>query len=68
MTDNPLNEAFFQSMESSIVDVLDAETLPPACSTSRAFFQFEKDARFNHDWRRAEEMRAGKEVRSRWPP
>ena len=46
MTDNPLNEAFFQSMESSIVDVLDAETLPPACYTSEAFFEFEKEALF----------------------
>lgn len=50
MTDNPLNEEFFQSMESSIVDVLDAETLPPACYTSDAFFEFEKEALFNHEW------------------
>lgn len=45
-----LNDAFFESMESSIVDIKDAESLPPLCYTNRDFFEFEKKAIFDHEW------------------
>jgi phenylpropionate dioxygenase-like ring-hydroxylating dioxygenase large terminal subunit len=45
-----LNDAFFNSMDSSIVDVNEAEMLPPQCYTDREFFEFEKDAIFAKEW------------------
>lgn len=45
-----LNDGFFKSLDSSVKDVSEAETLPPECYTSEAFFEFEKDALFNREW------------------
>jgi nitrite reductase/ring-hydroxylating ferredoxin subunit len=44
------NDAFFHSLASSVRDVSLAETLPPACYTDASFYQFEKEAVFNHEW------------------
>ena len=45
-----LNDAFFSSLSSSAVSLDRAETLPPACYTDEAFYRFEKEALFSHDW------------------
>ena len=45
-----LTDAFFDSFESSFGDLLATETLPPACYTDAQFYEFEKDALFNHEW------------------
>lgn len=45
-----LNDAFFDSLESSVTGVETAETLPPLCYTDRDFYEFEKEAVFNHEW------------------
>ena len=45
-----LNDKFFADMESSIIDINEAETLPPECYTDRDFFEFEKDALFTREW------------------
>jgi phenylpropionate dioxygenase-like ring-hydroxylating dioxygenase large terminal subunit len=45
-----LNDAFFASLGSSAVGLDRAETLPPACYTDAAFYEFEKEALFNHEW------------------
>ena len=45
-----LTDAFFEGMASSILDLDRAETLPPACYTDPAFYEFEKEALFNHEW------------------
>ena len=45
-----LNDEFFESLESSIVDVNSAQSLPPLCYTNREFFEFEKEALFYHEW------------------
>ncbi|MFT4248102.1 MAG: aromatic ring-hydroxylating dioxygenase subunit alpha [Pseudomonas sp.] len=45
-----LNDAFFQSLESSVSDVASAESLPPLCYTDAGFYEFEKEAVFNHEW------------------
>jgi len=45
-----LNDAFFDSMESSTVDVNDAQMLPPEVYTSEEFYEFEKDAVFDGEW------------------
>src|SRR4051794_11352658 len=45
-----LTEAFFESFDSSIADVNEAETLPPQCYADRDFFEFEKEAIFRHEW------------------
>ena len=45
-----LNDTFFAALDSSIGDINQAETLPPACYTDPDFFEFEKEAVFNHDW------------------
>lgn len=50
MSDGLFNDAFFKSLDSSVLDVSQAETLPPECYTSEAFFEFEKEALFNHEW------------------
>jgi phenylpropionate dioxygenase-like ring-hydroxylating dioxygenase large terminal subunit len=44
------NDAFFDEMESSIVDVNAARMLPPACYADPAFFQFETEAIFSKEW------------------
>ncbi|MBI1197970.1 MAG: Rieske 2Fe-2S domain-containing protein [Phenylobacterium sp.] len=45
-----LNDAFFDSLGASAVELDRAETLPPACYTDAAFYEFEKEALFNHEW------------------
>ncbi len=50
MTTEILSDAFFDSLASSVADLDRAETLPPACYTDPAFYAFEKEALFNHEW------------------
>jgi phenylpropionate dioxygenase-like ring-hydroxylating dioxygenase large terminal subunit len=45
-----LSDAFFESLSSSTLGLDRAETLPPACYTDAAFYEFEKEALFNHEW------------------
>ncbi|MEA1647917.1 aromatic ring-hydroxylating dioxygenase subunit alpha [Nitrospirillum sp. BR 11164] len=45
-----LNDAFFKGLDSSALGVEAAETLPPLCYTDREFYEFEKEALFNHEW------------------
>ncbi|ASG23916.1 aromatic ring-hydroxylating oxygenase subunit alpha [Nitrospirillum viridazoti] len=45
-----LNDAFFSGLDSSALGVEAAETLPPLCYTDREFYEFEKEALFNHEW------------------
>src|ERR1700761_836898 len=45
-----LTDAFFESLESSTLALDRAETLPPACYVDRDFYEFEKEALFNHEW------------------
>ncbi|HET6970940.1 MAG TPA: SRPBCC family protein [Phenylobacterium sp.] len=45
-----LTDAFFESLRTSAVDLERAETLPPACYTDAAFYEFEKEALFDHEW------------------
>ena len=45
-----LTNEFFDSLGSSTLSVAEAETLPPACYTDPVFFEFEKEALFNHEW------------------
>jgi len=45
-----LSDDFFDGFRSSILDVTSAETLPPECYTDESFYQFEKEALFNHEW------------------
>ena len=41
---------FFDGLTSSTDDISVAETLPPECYTDAAFYEFEKEAIFNHEW------------------
>ena len=50
MKKSVLNEAFFKSFGSSTLPVGDAESLPPECYTDAEFYEFEKEAVFNHEW------------------
>jgi phenylpropionate dioxygenase-like ring-hydroxylating dioxygenase large terminal subunit len=50
VTTHIFNESFFASLSSSVEDVSRAETLPPACYTDAGFYEFEKEALFNHEW------------------
>ncbi len=45
-----LNDAFFESLSTSVLDVGEAESLPPACYVDADFYAFEKEAVFNHEW------------------
>ncbi|MDB5444308.1 MAG: Rieske (2Fe-2S) iron-sulfur domain protein [Phenylobacterium sp.] len=45
-----LTDAFIESLETSVVGLDRAETLPPACYTDAEFYEFEKEALFNHEW------------------
>ncbi len=45
-----LTDAFFEGLESSLGGLDVAETLPPACYTDATFYEFEKEALFNHEW------------------
>lgn len=50
MTGSILTDAFLDSLGSSVLDVTEAETLPPACYTDPGFFEFEKEAVFTREW------------------
>ena len=50
MPPTPLTDAFFDGFGSSLGGLDVAETLPPACYTDAAFYEFEKEALFNHEW------------------
>jgi phenylpropionate dioxygenase-like ring-hydroxylating dioxygenase large terminal subunit len=50
MRNSPFNDAFFKSMDSSILDVNEAEMLPPECYADPEFYEFEKDAIFAKEW------------------
>jgi phenylpropionate dioxygenase-like ring-hydroxylating dioxygenase large terminal subunit len=45
-----LNDAFFAGLASSDLPIEDAESLPPLCYTDAGFYDFEKEAVFNHEW------------------
>jgi phenylpropionate dioxygenase-like ring-hydroxylating dioxygenase large terminal subunit len=45
-----LTDAFIESLESSVVELDRAETLPPACYTDPEIYAFEKEALFSHEW------------------
>ncbi|HEX4183707.1 MAG TPA: aromatic ring-hydroxylating dioxygenase subunit alpha, partial [Caulobacteraceae bacterium] len=45
-----LTDAFFDSFDSSLLGLDSAETLPPVCYTDASFYEFEKEALFNHEW------------------
>ncbi|WP_296049293.1 aromatic ring-hydroxylating dioxygenase subunit alpha [uncultured Alteromonas sp.] len=45
-----LNDEFFDSLESSTLEIEHANTLPPLCYTDAGFFDFEKRALFDHEW------------------
>ncbi|MEM8934830.1 MAG: aromatic ring-hydroxylating dioxygenase subunit alpha [Pseudomonadota bacterium] len=49
-TRKTIDQAFFDSFESSIGDINTAETLPPLCYTDAEFYQFEKEAIFSSEW------------------
>ncbi|MCC5867268.1 MAG: Rieske 2Fe-2S domain-containing protein [Gammaproteobacteria bacterium] len=50
MKPNILNDEFFASLKSSVTSIDRAETLPPVCYTDAEFYEFEKEAVFNHEW------------------
>jgi phenylpropionate dioxygenase-like ring-hydroxylating dioxygenase large terminal subunit len=45
-----LNDGFFQALDRSVLPVEEAESLPPLCYTNAEFYEFEKEALFNHEW------------------
>jgi phenylpropionate dioxygenase-like ring-hydroxylating dioxygenase large terminal subunit len=45
-----LNDSFFASLDSSALDVNEAQTLPPEIYVEDEFFEFEKEAIFSHEW------------------
>ena len=45
-----LNNEFFDSLDRSALPIEDAESLPPLCYTNSSFYEFEKEAVFNHEW------------------
>lgn len=45
-----LNDAFFDGLSTSMEGFETAETLPPACYVDAGFYEFEKEAVFNHEW------------------
>jgi phenylpropionate dioxygenase-like ring-hydroxylating dioxygenase large terminal subunit len=44
------SDEFFRGLDSSATELTAAQTLPPLCYTDAAFFEFEKEALFNHEW------------------
>ena len=50
MADGRIGPEFIRGLERSTRDLSEAETLPPLCYTSAAFYEFEKEALFNHEW------------------
>ena len=45
-----LTDAFIESLDSSVVALDRAETLPAACYTDAEFYAFEKEALFDREW------------------
>jgi phenylpropionate dioxygenase-like ring-hydroxylating dioxygenase large terminal subunit len=45
-----LNDDFFESFSSSVLEFDEAQSLPPACYTDQEFFEFEKEALFFKEW------------------
>lgn len=45
-----MNDAFFAGFSSSVCDLADAESLPPACYVDPEFFAFEKETMFLKEW------------------
>lgn len=45
-----LNDEFFSTMDRSVLPIRSAETLAPECYTDAEFYEFEKEAVFNHEW------------------
>ncbi len=45
-----VTDSFIRSLASSAVDLADAQTLPSECYTSAEFYEFEKEALYNHEW------------------
>ena len=50
MPKSQLTDAFFESLTSSMEGFETAVTLPPACYVDGDFYEFEKEAVFNHEW------------------
>jgi phenylpropionate dioxygenase-like ring-hydroxylating dioxygenase large terminal subunit len=44
------DQAFFDQLGTSAMAVEQANTLPPLCYTDATFYEFEKEAVFNHEW------------------
>jgi nitrite reductase/ring-hydroxylating ferredoxin subunit len=45
-----LTDSFFDSLDSSVLDVTEAQMLPPDCYVSDEFYEFEKKAIFDREW------------------
>ncbi len=45
-----LTDDFFDGLTSSVIDIENAETLPPACYVDAEFYEFEKAALFDKEW------------------
>ena len=50
MRASTLTDEFMASLASSVRDVNNAETLPPACYADPEFYEFEKEAIFRREW------------------
>ena len=50
MRSTGLTDEFFEGLDSSVLPIEEAETLPPFCYTSEEFYRFEKEAIFNREW------------------
>jgi len=50
MKDLTIDAAYIASLDSSFLDVEEAETLPPECYTSQEFYDFEKASLFHREW------------------
>ena len=45
-----LSDVFFEGLSRSMENVETAQTLPPSCYVDADFYEFEKEALFNHEW------------------
>jgi phenylpropionate dioxygenase-like ring-hydroxylating dioxygenase large terminal subunit len=50
MRESIFTDGFFKGLDRSVGDVNVAEALPPACYADAQFYEFEKEAIFNHEW------------------
>src|SRR6516225_2777368 len=50
MRESIFTDGFFKGLDRSVGDVNVAEALPPACYADPQFYEFEKEAIFNHEW------------------